>query len=233
MLHTPDGGYFLLDDHLHRLRAAAAALGVAGGGAGGAQLERRARDALDRCVAGRADASRVRLLVGASSGDVRAERVALPDVTAHPSLLLDDGALAAAPVRASASTRRPLRAYRPAPGEDDGAGVYAAARARVGAGAAAGVFDVLMHNEAGEVTECSIANVAMRDDARGVWLTPPADCGLLEGTARAELLRRGALEEAVIGVAQAAAAAREGRLVAFNAVRGVYRIELVEGASRL
>ena len=100
-------------------------------------------------------------------------------------------------------------------------------------GAGAAVFDVLMHNEAGEVTECSIANVAMRDDARGVWLTPPADCGLLEGTARAELLRRGALEEAVIGVAQAAAAALEGRLVAFNAVRGVYRIELVEGASRL
>ena len=185
-------------------------------------------------MAGRADASRVRLLVGAASGDVRAERVALPDVTAHPSLLLDDGALAAAPVRGVRLDTAPTPSVSPQlQAKTTARGVYAAARARVGAGAAAGVFDVLMHNEAGEVTECSIANVAMRDDARGVWLTPPADCGLLEGTARAELLRRGALEEAVIGVAQAAAAAREGRLVAFNAVRGVYRIELVEGASRL
>ena len=84
-------------------------------------------------------------------------------------------------------------------------------------------------NEADVMVLLNSAEVQLQ----AAYMTPATDLDGDALTARAELLRRGALEEAVIGVAQAAAAALEGRLVAFNAVRGVYRIELVEGASRL
>ena len=83
-----------------------------------------------------------------------------------------------------------------------------------------------MFNEAGELTECSIANVALQD-ADGRWRTPPADCGLLAGTMRAEHLRAGALYEGVVTVDDLRRALRAGRrLVAFNAVRGVYRLRV-------
>ncbi|MCP3973513.1 MAG: aminodeoxychorismate synthase component I, partial [bacterium] len=63
---------------------------------------------------------------------------------------------------------------------------------------APGVDDVLLINEAGFVTESTIANVAVRFG--DVWLTPPMDAGCLPGVYRAELLARGVLEEAPIPI---------------------------------
>ena len=116
--------------------------------------------------------------------------------------------------------------------------VYDAARARAGidkpiaiadgqrAPTAAKPFDVLLYNEAGELTECCIANVAL-EDGRGGWATPPPECGLLPGVLRAELLMAGALYEAVVTLDELIAALRDGRrLVAFNSLRGVYLIRL-------
>jgi para-aminobenzoate synthetase/4-amino-4-deoxychorismate lyase len=56
--------------------------------------------------------------------------------------------------------------------------------------------DVLLYNEAGEMTESCIANIVILRNGRLV--TPPLGCGLLNGTYRAELLeRREILEETV------------------------------------
>lgn len=56
------------------------------------------------------------------------------------------------------------------------------------------VDDVICTNPRGELTECTLGNLAVRLD--GAWLTPPASAGLLPGTLRAELLASGVLREA-------------------------------------
>ncbi len=59
-----------------------------------------------------------------------------------------------------------------------------------------GFDDALLWNERGEITETTVANIALCID--GEWITPPADCGLLRGTMREWLLRRGTLREGVL-----------------------------------
>lgn len=56
--------------------------------------------------------------------------------------------------------------------------------------------DVLLVNGRGEVTESTIANLAVRLDGR--WWTPPLASGCLPGVYRAELLARGEVGERVI-----------------------------------
>lgn len=58
------------------------------------------------------------------------------------------------------------------------------------------VFDTLLWNEAGELTECTRGNVAALLD--GCWVTPPLTCGLLPGVGRAVALKAGRLQEAVL-----------------------------------
>ncbi|EJL84398.1 aminodeoxychorismate synthase, component I [Polaromonas sp. CF318] len=60
------------------------------------------------------------------------------------------------------------------------------------------VFDCVLWNELGEITECTRGNIAMRMDGR--WVTPPLACGLLPGVGRALALREGRLSEAVVRV---------------------------------
>ncbi len=60
------------------------------------------------------------------------------------------------------------------------------------------IFDTLLWNARGELTECTRGNIAVRLDGR--WLTPPLHCGLLNGVGRARYLHEGQLEEAVIRV---------------------------------
>ena len=59
-----------------------------------------------------------------------------------------------------------------------------------------GVFDTVLYNAEGEITECTRGNLAMRLD--GGWVTPPLACGLLPGVGRALALREGRLAEAVV-----------------------------------
>lgn len=61
-----------------------------------------------------------------------------------------------------------------------------------------GVFDTLLWNRHGELTECTRGNVALLLD--GHWVTPPLHCGLLDGVGRARCLREGQLAEAVVRV---------------------------------
>ncbi|MFY3384940.1 chorismate-binding protein [Paracidovorax sp. MALMAid1276] len=61
-----------------------------------------------------------------------------------------------------------------------------------------GVFDTLLWNAAGEITESTFGNVAARVD--GAWITPPLRCGLLPGVGRAVALAEGRVEEGVLRV---------------------------------
>ena len=58
------------------------------------------------------------------------------------------------------------------------------------------VFDTLLYNEAGELTECTRGNIALLLDGR--WVTPPLRCGLLDGIGREMALKEGRLVEAVV-----------------------------------
>lgn len=56
--------------------------------------------------------------------------------------------------------------------------------------------DVILWNDRGEITETTIANLAVR--MGGHWITPPVASGLLAGVMREELLARGDWKEGVI-----------------------------------
>lgn len=84
--------------------------------------------------------------------------------------------------------------------------------------------DVILFNENGDVTESTIATVVVEID--GVLCTPPVECGLLPGTARAEFLARGLLREQRIPLSVLRAAPR---LFTLNSVRGLLPAALDEG----
>jgi len=78
-----------------------------------------------------------------------------------------------------------------------------------GVGEDGGPFDVLLVNEKGHITECSIANIAFevkceegndQDPLSTWWITPPESDGLLPGVLRQELLTRGHLSEQTVTV---------------------------------
>ena len=85
-----------------------------------------------------------------------------------------------------------------------------------------GFDDVVLFNERGEVTESTIANVAVEID--GQLFTPPVDCGLLPGTLRAQLLSKGELVERPILVDELL---RSRRVFLLNSVRGLYAVSVV------
>jgi len=62
----------------------------------------------------------------------------------------------------------------------------------------ASLDETILWNPDGEVTEALTANLVIELDGRNV--TPPAVCGLLRGTLRAELLERGEVVEARVSV---------------------------------
>jgi len=90
--------------------------------------------------------------------------------------------------------------------------------------------DVLLWNDRGEITETSIANIALLID--GEWLTPPLSSGLLAGVMRAELLETGRLGEAILLKADLA---RATSVAIFNSVRKWVEVHVLkaEAESRI
>jgi para-aminobenzoate synthetase / 4-amino-4-deoxychorismate lyase len=83
------------------------------------------------------------------------------------------------------------------------------------------VFDTVLWNAKGELTECTRGNIALL--LHGLWVTPALASGLLPGVKRAALLREGVLVERVILVEDLARATA----VAFvNSLRGWMPAEL-------
>lgn len=194
--HDPGTGFHLLERHLARLARSAAELGFRSDPAA-------ARETLATAVAGRsAERLRVRLLVS-RDGKASAETVPLP--AAADSRRVPVIRFALEPVASRdlflrhKTTRRELyeRARASDPNHDD----------------------VLLFNERGEATESTIANLVVETHGRRV--TPPLHSGLLPGTARADLLERGELEERVLTVGDVLGAER---VFLLNSVRGLYEV---------
>ena len=172
-LALEDGAPRHLDLHLARLQAGAAHFDYAWD-------EVRVR----ACVAAVAaehpqGAWRLRLLLDAQ-GQPRAEAFALQPTATPVRLRLAERPLQEAHgewVRHKTTRRAHYAAFAPPPG----------------------VFDTLLYNEAGEITESTFGNVAALLDGR--WVTPPLSCGLLPGVGRAVALRQGRVEEAVLHLA--------------------------------
>jgi 4-amino-4-deoxychorismate lyase len=70
-------------------------------------------------------------------------------------------------------------------------------------------FDVLLFNQNGEITETSIANIAIEKEP-GVWITPKVECGLLPGVFRRHLLETGQVQEGIIHVDELKSQVRRG-----------------------
>ena len=166
------GAYRHMAEHLARMRASAAHFGYPFDDA-----------AVHGCLHALAEAHpggpwRVRLLLVAR-GVPRAEAFALA-ATLQPVRL----ALAARPlaqahsewVRHKTTRRAHYAAFAPAAGS--------------------GVFDTILHNAVGEITETTFGNIAALLDGR--WITPPLACGLLPGVGRAVALRTGRVQEGLL-----------------------------------
>ena len=87
---------------------------------------------------------------------------------------------------------------------------------------APGVFDTVLWNRAGEITEGTFGNIALHLDGR--WVTPPLACGLLPGVGRAVALREGRVAEAVV---RREDLARVDGWAFLNSLRGWLDAELV------
>jgi len=78
-----------------------------------------------------------------------------------------------------------------------------------------GVFDTLLWNAEGELTEFTRGNLVVELDGRRI--TPPLEAGLLPGVMRAELFERGEIVEDTVRVADLA---RVSAVWFINSVRG-------------
>ena len=148
---------------------------------------------------------RVRLLLD-RFGQPRAEAFALQPTASPVQLQLAPRPLAEAHgewVRFKTTRRAHYAAFAPAPGS--------------------GIFDTVLFNAEGEITESTFGNLAMQmDDGR--WLTPPLACGLLPGVGRAVALREGRVQEGVVRVQDLH---RVRRWAFINSLRGWLDAELV------
>ncbi len=194
---TPGERFALLERHCRRLASSAEYFGFCVDMA-------RVRGELERAALGwRAEPRRVRLTVS-KDGEPVVESAPLP----APPTVRPRVAVSRVPVDAAdrflyhKTTRRR---------------VYEEARA-----AHPGADDVLLVNGRGELTESTIANLAVEID--GKLCTPPVRCGLLAGTLRAEMIERGELVERVIMPADLAGGAR---VYLMNSVRGMWEVEVV------
>ena len=149
---------------------------------------------------------RVRLLLD-RFGQPRAEAFALQPTATPVRLQLAPRPLAEAHgewVRFKTTRRAHYAAFAPAPGS--------------------GIFDTVLFNAEGEITESTFGNLAMQmDDGR--WLTPPLACGLLPGVGRAVALREGRVQEGVVRVQDLH---RVRRWAFINSLRGWLDAELVQ-----
>jgi para-aminobenzoate synthetase/4-amino-4-deoxychorismate lyase len=195
-LRHDDAGFAHLDGHLERLRASARYLGF--------RLDTEdALAALKGAVLGSSAPLRVRLTL-ARDGTVLAEAAPLPQPVVGPTRVAldsdpvdpDDVWLFHKTTRREPYDRR--RERRP------------------------DVDDVLLINTRGEVTESTIANVAVR--LGGAWYTPPIESGLLPGVARAALVRDGTLAERPIAIGDLS---RADGLALVSSVRGWRDAEVV------
>jgi para-aminobenzoate synthetase/4-amino-4-deoxychorismate lyase len=172
--HEPDAGFHDLEEHLARLGASATYFGF--------RLDPEAALAsMKAAVAERATACALRLTLS-RDGTIATEVRDVPNAPREPvRVALDDEPVDPSDLWLFHKTTRRAPYERRRERRPD-------------------VDDVLLVNVAGEITESTIANLAIRfDDA---WVTPPIGAGLLAGTRRAALLATGELSERTVTIAE-------------------------------
>jgi para-aminobenzoate synthetase/4-amino-4-deoxychorismate lyase len=178
MRYEADGGVANLDRHLERLAASAEYFGFLYDGAD-------AREAVEKAIASApASPCRVRLTLG-RSGSVEATCTRLHASSDAVHVVIDD----------VPQDRRDVFLFH----KTTRRGRYDEARRRH-----PDADDVLLVNDRDEVTESTIANLAVRLD--GSWWTPPLEAGLLPGIGRAIALEQGRVRERPVTVAEARSA---------------------------
>jgi para-aminobenzoate synthetase/4-amino-4-deoxychorismate lyase len=169
LLWEPGAGYYLLERHLERMTRSAAQLGFP-------VAPEAARQQLDRLAAALpASPRKVRLTL------TRDGRFGVSHEEPKPG----------APVRAALALEpidsRDERLHHKTSRRE----LYEQALLRC-----PGAQEVILWNQRGELTEACAGNVVLA--LEGGRFTPPASCGLLPGTFRAELLARGEIAERVL-----------------------------------
>jgi para-aminobenzoate synthetase/4-amino-4-deoxychorismate lyase len=196
LAHHPVAGFRFLAAHLDRLRASARYFGFT-------YDEGAVREALEKAVAGADGPVRVRC-VARRDGSAEADVSPLaPNPESPVRLALDGPTVDPADARLFHKTTLRQR--------------YVDAAVRH-----PGAEDVLLVNRYEDVTESTIANVAVRLD--GAWWTPPLAAGLLPGIERAAALAAGTVAERAISVEDVR---RAEDLALLNSVRGWRRATLV------
>ncbi len=172
ILRTPQDGYFLLDDHLTRLRDPSAYFSHP------VDMEtiREKLNVLARELPPRPH--RIRLVVPQENEPMLEAHVLLSPPQPYRIRLAKRPINSKDPFLYHKTTHR--RVYEQALAESPGCD------------------DVLLWNEKKEVTESCIANVLVEMD--GKFLTPPVHCGLLPGTYRSLLLKQDKVREEIIHV---------------------------------
>jgi para-aminobenzoate synthetase/4-amino-4-deoxychorismate lyase len=203
--NLPHGGFWLLDEHLRRLRESAEYFDIPFGTRDVVAVLNSVESGLHK-----SQPHKIRLLVDCH-GRITTESAPLDRADLAEPIRL---ALAARPVDDRDVFLFHKTTYRK---------VYDSARAGCSAG-----DDVLLYNQRGEVTETCRANIAVRIGAD--LCTPPVSCGLLAGTYRARLLAEGKLRERVITLETLDDC---DELYSLNSVRGLQRACLVGPLSPL
>ena len=193
-----DGVARHLDDHLARLAATAGYFGYRWTALEQGETRRAVADLVVRHPRGR---WRARLLLH-GDGRIEVEAAALADPVQPVRV-----SLAAAPLHEAQGEFVRFKTTRR--GHYD---VFAPA---------AGCFDTLLWNDAGELTEFTRGNVAVRLDGR--WITPPLAAGLLPGIGRARALADGRITEGVVRVEDLP---RADGLAFLNSLRGWIDVQL-------
>jgi 4-amino-4-deoxychorismate lyase len=195
LLWTRDEGFFLLAEHLERLRRSSARLGFRHDESRVVEALTRAAESFPGAAAGRL---RVRIVLSRDgaieSSAAQIEPVA--DNAIWTVTVAERRFLSTEPLLRHKTTRREL---------------YETELARSNAD------EVLFLNEREEVCEGARANVFLARE--GVLLTPPLSSGLLPGTLRAHLLREGRAREATLWLADFEGA----EFYMGNSVRGLVR----------
>ena len=192
MLWTPAEGFHLLDRHVLRMRASAEYFDVPFD----ESTLRRQLDAFSAALPPHAP-RRIRLLLSENGA------FSLQDLPLPPAAPLYRLAIARQPVDPANPFLYHKTTHR---------SIYEQAKSHFPAH-----DDVVLFNEDGLATESTIANLVAEID--GTLCTPPLECGLLPGTARADLLARGLLREQTIPIHRL----REcPRLFLLNSVRGLF-----------
>jgi para-aminobenzoate synthetase/4-amino-4-deoxychorismate lyase len=197
LLHKPGKGFWLLEEHIRRLKASAAYFGYAFD-------EAKVRAALDGAVAGReAERLRVRLTM-AEDGTLTVTTAVQPPSGAIMRYVISDTRLDSGNAFLfHKTTRRELY---------DREWQHYADTLKAD--------EVLYLNERGEVAEGSRTNVFV--ERGGKLLTPPLSSGLLPGVLRSDLLASGKAEEAVLTLEDLKTA---DAVYVGNSVRGLVRAE--------